>query len=75
MFYIKRNRRYFLLTTGWAIASVLFASCTQNQNSSTSQLVSQATTQTVKTKLLKVGSRNTTTEDVLRYIKTEIAPS
>ncbi|BAY36076.1 putative lipoprotein [Nostoc sp. NIES-2111] len=75
MFYIKRNRRYFFLTTGSAIASVLFASCTQNQNSSTGQLVSQSTIQTAKAKLLKVGSRNTTTEDVLKFIKTEIAPS
>ncbi|MCC5636953.1 NLPA lipoprotein [Nostoc sp. CHAB 5844] len=67
----KLSRRYFLLTTESAIASVLFASCTPTQNSPTSQLVSQST----KTAPLKVGSRNTTTEDVLKFIQKEIAPS
>jgi D-methionine transport system substrate-binding protein len=67
----KLSRRYFLLTTGSAIASILFASCTQKQNSSTGQLVSQST----KAALLKVGSRNSTTEDVLKFIQKEIAPS
>ncbi|MCC5642937.1 NLPA lipoprotein [Nostoc sp. CHAB 5824] len=67
----KLSRRYFLLTTGSAAASILFASCTPTQNSSTSQLVSQST----KTAPLKVGSRNTTTEDILKFIQKEIAPS
>ncbi|MBD2298042.1 MetQ/NlpA family ABC transporter substrate-binding protein [Nostoc sp. FACHB-190] len=65
------NRRYFLLATVTAIASISFASCTPKQPASTSQLVSQST----KTTLLKVGSRNTTTEDVLKFIQKEIAPS
>ncbi|BAY34543.1 putative lipoprotein [Nostoc carneum NIES-2107] len=73
------NRRYFLLGTGSTLLSVLFASCSSNKNSSNSQpsgqAVSQSTTQPAKTALLKVGSRNTTTEDVLKYIKKEIAPS
>ncbi|MBD2215379.1 NLPA lipoprotein [Nostoc linckia FACHB-104] len=73
------NRRYFLLGTGSTLLSILVASCTSKQNSSTSQpssqAVSQSTTQPAKTALLKVGSRNTTTEDVLKYIKKEIAPS
>ncbi|MEH2420484.1 MAG: MetQ/NlpA family ABC transporter substrate-binding protein [Nostoc sp.] len=62
---------YFILTIGLAIASVLFVSCTPSQNSPTSQLVSQST----KTALLKVGSRNSTTEDVLKFIQKEIASS
>ncbi|MBD2492040.1 MetQ/NlpA family ABC transporter substrate-binding protein [Aulosira sp. FACHB-615] len=65
------NRRYFLLGIGSTIASVSFAGCTPKQPASTSQLVSQST----KTTLLKVGSRNTTTEDVLKFIQKEIAPS
>ncbi|MEH2115803.1 MetQ/NlpA family ABC transporter substrate-binding protein [Nostoc sp.] len=65
------KRRYFLITTGSAIASILFASCTPKQNSPTSQLVSQST----KTSLLKVGSRNTVTEDILKFIQKELAPS
>ncbi|MBD2435542.1 MetQ/NlpA family ABC transporter substrate-binding protein [Nostoc sp. FACHB-110] len=65
------NRRYFLLATVTAIASISFASCTPKQPTSTGQLVSQST----KTTLLKVGSRNTTTEDVLKFIQKEIAPS
>ncbi|BAZ02539.1 putative lipoprotein [Tolypothrix tenuis PCC 7101] len=73
------NRRYFLLVTVSTLLSVLFASCSSNKNSSNSQpsgqAVSQSTTQPAKTALLKVGSRNTTTEDVLKYIKKEIAPS
>ncbi|MBG1264534.1 MetQ/NlpA family ABC transporter substrate-binding protein [Nostoc commune] len=69
MFYPKFYRRYFILTTGLAIASIFFASCTPKSNSSTSQLVSQST----KTAVLKVGSRNTTTEDVLKFIQKEIA--
>ncbi|MCC5668052.1 NLPA lipoprotein [Nostoc sp. CHAB 5784] len=71
MFYPKFNRRYFILTAGSAIASILFTSCTPTQNSPTSQLVSQSS----KTAPLKVGSRNTTTEDVLKFIQKEIAPS
>ncbi|MEH2158974.1 hypothetical protein [Nostoc sp.] len=71
MFYPKFYRRYFILTIGLAIASILFASCTLKQNLSTGQLVSQST----KTAVLKVGSRNTTTEDVLKFIQKEIASS
>lgn len=74
MFYPKLNRRYFFLSTGSAIASILLNSCTVKQNSPTSQLVSQTTNQPAKIKLLKVGSRNSTTEDVLKYIQKEIAP-
>ncbi|MEH1821399.1 MAG: MetQ/NlpA family ABC transporter substrate-binding protein [Nostoc sp.] len=69
------KRRYFLVTTGSAIASILFASCTPKQNSPTSQLVSQSTTQPAKTSLLKVGSRNTVTEDILKFVQKELAPS
>ncbi|WP_298905411.1 MetQ/NlpA family ABC transporter substrate-binding protein [uncultured Nostoc sp.] len=69
MFYPKFYRRYFILTIGLAIASIIFASCTPKQNLSPGQLVSQST----KTALLKVGSRNTTTEDVLKFIQKEIA--
>ncbi|MEH2052257.1 MetQ/NlpA family ABC transporter substrate-binding protein [Nostoc sp.] len=69
------KRRYFILTTGSAIASIFFASCTPKQNSPTSQLVSQSTTQPAKTSLLKVGSRNTVTEDILKFIQKELAPS
>lgn len=71
MFYTKFYRRYFILTIGLAIASILFASCTPKKNSSPDQLVSQST----KTALLKVGSRNSTTEDVLKFIQKEIASS
>lgn len=71
MFYPKFYHRYFILTIGLVLASILFASCTPKQNSSPSQLVSQST----KTALLKVGSRNSTTEDVLKFIKKEIASS
>jgi len=60
---------------GTAIASILFASCTPNQNTSTSQPTSQPVSQSTKTALLKVGSRNTTTEDILKFIQKEIAPS
>lgn len=68
---IGLNRRYFLMGTGTAIASILFASCTPNQNSSTGQLVSQTT----KTAPLKVGSRNSVTEDILKFVQKELAPS
>jgi hypothetical protein len=71
MFYPKFYRRYFILTIGLAIASIFFASCTPKPNSSTGQLVSQST----KTAVLKVGSRNTTTEDVLKFIQKEIVSS
>ncbi|MBD2731208.1 NLPA lipoprotein [Nostoc sp. FACHB-892] len=71
MFYPKFNRRYFILTTWLAITSIFFASCTPKPNSSTGQLVSQST----KTAVLKVGSRNSTTEDVLKFIQKEIASS
>lgn len=71
MFYTKFYRRYFILTIGLAIASILFASCIPKQNSSTGQLVNQS----IKTALLKVGSRNSTTEDVLKFIQKEIASS
>ncbi|QMS92380.1 NLPA lipoprotein [Nostoc edaphicum CCNP1411] len=71
MFSPKFNRRYFILTTGSAIASILFTSCTPKQNSSTGQLVSQST----KTEILKVGSRNSVTEDILKFVQKELAPS
>ncbi|MEH2465400.1 MetQ/NlpA family ABC transporter substrate-binding protein [Nostoc sp.] len=67
----KLSRRYFLLTAESAIASIIFTSCTSTQNSPTSQLISQS----YKAVPLKVGSRNTTTEDVLKFIQKEIAPS
>ena len=80
------NRRYFIIASASAlaklnvvIASILFASCTPSQNSSTSQSASQVTSQPVsqstKTALLKVGSRNSVTEDILKFVQKEIAPS
>ncbi|MEH2250281.1 MetQ/NlpA family ABC transporter substrate-binding protein [Nostoc sp.] len=72
---IRINRRYLILLTGSAIASILIASCIPSQNSPTSQLVSQSTTQKALTAPLKVGSSNSTTEDVLKFIQKEIAPS
>lgn len=73
------TRRYFLLGTGSAIASILIASCTSNQPPTTSQGTIQASSQPVsqstKTATLKVGSRNTTTEDVLKFVQKELAPS
>lgn len=71
MFYPKFYRRYFILTIGLATSSIFFASCTPKPNSYPGQLVSQST----KTALLKVGSRNSTTEDVLKFIQKEIASS
>ncbi|BAZ02540.1 putative lipoprotein [Tolypothrix tenuis PCC 7101] len=72
---MRINRRYFLLGTGSAIASTLFASCSSNQNSSTSQSTNQPVSQSTKTAQLKVGSRNTVSEDILKFIQKEIAPS
>ncbi|WP_298905094.1 MetQ/NlpA family ABC transporter substrate-binding protein [uncultured Nostoc sp.] len=73
------NRRYFIMASASAIASILFASCTPRQNSSTSQSASQVTSQPVsqstKTALLKVGSRNNVSEDILKFVQKEIAPS
>lgn len=73
------NRRYFLMASGSALASILFASCTPSQNSSTSQSASQVTSQPVsqstKTALLKVGSRNNVSEDILKFVQKQIAPS
>ncbi|MHC5733372.1 MetQ/NlpA family ABC transporter substrate-binding protein [Nostoc sp.] len=73
------NRRYFILATSSAFASILFTSCTPSQNSSTSQSASQVTSQPVsqstKTALLKVGSRNNVSEDILKFLQKEIAPS
>ena len=73
------NRRYFIMASASAIASIFFASCTPSQNSSTSQSASQVTSQPIsqstKTALLKVGSRNTVTEDILKFVQKEIAPS
>ncbi|MBD2341585.1 NLPA lipoprotein [Calothrix sp. FACHB-156] len=72
---MRINRRYFLLGTGSAIASTFFASCTSNQNSSTSQSTSQPVSQSTKTAQLKVGSRNTVSEDILKFIQKDLAPS
>ncbi|MEH2445016.1 MAG: hypothetical protein V7K18_04335 [Nostoc sp.] len=67
------NRRYFLMASGSALASIIFASCTPSQNSSTSQSASQVTSQPVsqstKTALLKVGSRNNVSEDILKFLQ------
>ncbi|MEH2187300.1 MAG: MetQ/NlpA family ABC transporter substrate-binding protein [Nostoc sp.] len=68
-YYPKFYRCYFILIIGLAIASILFTSCTPKPNSSPSQLVSQL----AKIAVLKVGSRNTTTEDILKLIQKEIA--
>ncbi|BAY08253.1 MetQ/NlpA family ABC transporter substrate-binding protein [Calothrix sp. NIES-2098] len=72
---MRINRRYFLLGTGSAITSTLFASCSSNQNSSTSQSTNQPISQSTKTAQLKVGSRNTVSEDILKFIQKDLAPS
>lgn len=69
------KRRYFFLTTGSAIALILIASCTPSQNSPTSQLISHSTTQKALTAPLKIGSRNSVTEDILKFLQKELAPS
>ncbi|MEH2053123.1 MetQ/NlpA family ABC transporter substrate-binding protein [Nostoc sp.] len=57
------NRRYFILGTGSAIASVLFTSCSSSQNSS----------QQIST--VKVGITQLVPEDILKYVQKELAPS
>ncbi len=75
------QRRYFLMGAGSAIASVLFASCTNSQNQSASQSstaspsVAASPSAAAPAKTLKIGSRNSTSDDILKFIQTELAPS
>lgn len=57
------HRRYFILGTGSAIASVLFTSCTSSQNSS--QKISN----------VKVGITQLVPEDILKFVQKDLAPS
>ncbi|OKH59431.1 hypothetical protein NIES2130_08905 [Scytonema sp. HK-05] len=66
------NPLYYLVPSDWLRHYPLgnrirsFASCTPKQNSSTSQATSQAVNQLTKTARLKVGSRNTVSEDIFK---------
>ncbi|MBD2471402.1 NLPA lipoprotein [Nostoc sp. FACHB-145] len=69
------NRRYFLLGTGTAIASFLFASCTSSQNQSTSTLTSQNVSASQQTSKIKVGVWSVIAEDILKFVQKELASS
>ncbi|BAY34548.1 putative lipoprotein [Nostoc carneum NIES-2107] len=69
------NRRYFLLGTGSAIFSVLFASCSSNQNQSTSTATSQNVSTSQQTSTIKIGVWSVIAEDILKFIQKELATS
>ncbi|MBD2341581.1 NLPA lipoprotein [Calothrix sp. FACHB-156] len=69
------NRRYFLLGTGSAIFSVLFASCSSNQNQSTSTPTSQNVSTSQQTSTIKIGVWSVIAEDILKFIQKELATS
>ncbi|MBN3960888.1 MAG: NLPA lipoprotein [Nostoc sp. NMS8] len=69
------NRRYFILGTGSAIASVLFASCTSSQNQSTGTPTIQNVSVLQKTGKVKVGVWSVIAEDILKFIQKDLASS
>ncbi|MEH1922103.1 MetQ/NlpA family ABC transporter substrate-binding protein [Nostoc sp.] len=69
------NRRYFILATTSAIASVLFASCSSSQNQSTSTPTSQNVSVSQQNNIIKVGVWSVIAEDILKFIQKELASS
>lgn len=69
------NRRYFLLGTGSAIASVFFASCSSNKNQSTSTPTNSAVPASQQTSTIKIGVWSVIAEDILKFIQKELATS
>lgn len=69
------NRRYFILGTGSAIASVFFASCSSNKNQSTSTPTSQNVSTSQQTSTIKIGVWSVIAEDILKFIQKELATS
>ncbi|MBD2236434.1 NLPA lipoprotein [Aulosira sp. FACHB-113] len=69
------NRRYFLLGSGSAIASVFFASCSSNKNQSTSTPTSQNVSNSQQSSTIKIGVWSVIAEDILKFIQKELATS
>jgi D-methionine transport system substrate-binding protein len=70
----KLNRRYFILGTGSAIASMFFASCSTNQSTSTTANSSpQSSSESVLK--IKAGVASVVPEDILKFVQKEVAPS
>jgi D-methionine transport system substrate-binding protein len=69
------NRRYFILATSSAIASIVVASCTSSQNSSSSTLTSQNVSTSYQTSTIKIGVWSVIAEDILKFIQKDLASS
>ena len=69
------NRHYFILVTSSAIASIVVASCTSNQNSLSSTPTSQNVSALQQTSTIKIGVWSVITEDILKFIQKDLASS
>ncbi|MHC5857970.1 MetQ/NlpA family ABC transporter substrate-binding protein [Nostoc sp.] len=66
----KINRRFFLIALGSFTASILFASCSQQQ----AQVTSNTAQATAQKEVIQVGVTGIISEDILKFVNTKLAP-